>query len=138
MRLFGINLSQPEVVQAAPFETYFGTSVPSNEVGVNGDLFIRYGNTVETIYKKVENAWVNTSSAKTTADTILTITDIEVKTYTLPFALSLTDRLSVHHFGLRLYEGADEHFVRNVTTSQITLHADLVITVGDKLLIELN
>lgn len=69
MNLLAINKQGPELSMATPFEVFWGLDAPQNgigSIGSNGDIYFRYSNTLETVYKKIEGVWVNTSSGGST------------------------------------------------------------------------
>lgn len=115
-----------------PFGLHWGTGVPDVGLGADKDLYIRFENTVETFYKKIDGAWVNLmsgggfpgfDSSNSQLFELSSNTDSVVVTN---FTIAAGSKLRIEKDGLSMYEsyGVTRNTVTNAIDFDETVLAD--------------
>jgi len=116
-----------------PFEFFYGTGVPDNGTGSNGDFYFRYDNGTAAIYKKVSGVWIaagGASSSGYSGEQEFAVTTSNVTEFVYAAGFEDTDKIDVYIAGVRKFEGASRDWVRTSATDKVTFNSGISGTVG--------
>ncbi len=122
-------------INLSPFDVHWGADAPSDLVGVNSDIFIRYGDSDDTFYKKRSGVWVPSDSGFVGFDSsnseLFELTSNTDSTTVTNFTIAANSKLVVKKDGIEMYES--HGYTRNTGTNSIdfdeTILADTDSTV---------
>lgn len=123
----------------SPFDVHWGTDVPSAGIGVNGDIYIRYGSTAETFYKKVSGAWQLAGGGgsfqgfDSSNSELFELTSNTSSTTIGNFTLAADSKIVVKKDGIEIYEGYG--YTRNVGTNSIDFDETILADTSSKVLV---
>jgi len=126
-------------IQLSPFDLHWGTDAPSDLTGNDGDIYIRYGSSGDTFYKKISGSWSQTGGSGgflgfgSSNSELFELSSNSSSVTVTNFTLAADDSLVVKKDGIEIYENYG--YTRNVGTNAIDFDETIIADSNSKVLV---